>query len=400
MTYMTQKLQEIFTQFMENKPIFTNRSALTIAFTPETIPHREKQIADLGRILAPVLRGGRPSNIFIYGRTGTGKSLVARFVGSELCKAANGQNVKLVYINCKMKKAADTEYRLLAGLLKELGRSVPFTGLPTDQLYHTLFEVLDAKEQTVILIIDEIDALVAKTGDEILYNLTRANGELKKAKLAMIGITNDLGFVERLDPRVKSSLSEEEMIFPPYNAVQLQDILKQRAVMAFAPGVLGDGVIEKAAALAAQEHGDARRALDLLRVSGELAERVAEASVTVVQVDVAQDKIDQDRVLEIVKSQPRQSQAVLWAVLQSSENTRNIESGAVFDLYNNICNNHGLKPLTQRRVSDLVAELDMFGIISAKVISRGRGGRTRIININLSDFTLKKLKSTMLEIFL
>lgn len=397
---MAQKLQEIFTQFIENKPIFVNRSALTIAFTPETIPHREKQIGDLGRMLAPALRGGRPSNIFIYGRTGTGKSLVARFVGSELCKAANSHQIKLVYINCKMKRVADTEYRLLAGLLKELGKNVPFTGLPTDQLYHTLFETIDQKEQTILLIIDEIDALVAKTGDEILYNLTRVNGDLKKAKLAMIGVTNDLGFIERLDPRVKSSLSEEEMIFPPYNAIQLQDILKQRANMAFADGVLADGVIEKAAALAAQEHGDARRALDLLRVAGELAERIAEPKVSVTHVDAAQDKIDQDRVFEIVKAQPRQSQAVLWAVLQTAENNKVIESGAVFDVYNKICKDHGLKPLTQRRVSDLVAELDMFGIISAKVISRGRGGRTRIINLNLSDVTLKKLKTAMLDIFL
>ena len=397
---MAQKLQEIFTQFLENKPIFINRAALTISFTPETIPHREKQIADLGRILAPALRGGRPSNVFIYGRTGTGKSLVSMFVGGELMRAVNGEKIKVVYINCKMKKAADTEYRLLAGLLKELGKEVPFTGLPTDQLYRTLFDNIDAKEQTIILIIDEIDTLVKKTGDEILYNLTRANSELKKARLALIGITNDLGFVERLDPRVKSSLSEEELLFPPYNAVQLQDILRQRAGLAFMPGVLEEGVIEKAAALAAQEHGDARRALDLLRVAGELAERVAEPKVMIRHVDAAQDKIDQDRVLEIVKSQPRQSQAVLWAVVKASEENRTIESGAVFDAYNKICTDHGLKPLTQRRVSDLIAELDLFGIITAKVISRGRGGRTRIITTNITDLTMKKLKPVLMEVFL
>ncbi|MBU5557680.1 MAG: orc1/cdc6 family replication initiation protein [Candidatus Aenigmatarchaeota archaeon] len=397
---MTQKLQEIFTQFLENKPIFAQRAALTISFTPETIPHREKQIADLGRILAPALRGGKPSNVFIYGRTGTGKSLVSLFVCSELKKAAKGNDIKPIYINCKMKKVADTEYRLLAGLLKELGEDVPFTGLPTDQLYQTLFKKVDEKEQVVLLIIDEIDALVAKTGDEILYNLTRANSELKKAKLALIGITNDLGFIERLDPRIKSSLSEEELLFPPYNAVQLQDILRQRASLAFVPGVLEDGVIEKAAALAAQEHGDARRALDLLRVAGELAERAAEAKVTIKHVDAAQDKIDQDRVLEIVKSQARQSQAVLWAIIQATEGKKAVESGHVFDAYNKICIAHGLKPLTQRRVSDLIAELDLFGIINTKVISRGRGGRTRLISTNLSSLTLTKLKNTLMEIFI
>lgn len=397
---MTQKLQDIFTQFLENNPVFTNRSALTISFTPETIPHREKQIADLGRILAPALRGGKPSNIFIYGRTGTGKSLVSMFVGSELSKAANGHKINIMYVNCKMKKAADTEYRLLASLLKELGQKVPFTGLPTDRLYQMLFEAIEAKEQTVILIVDEIDALVAKTGDEILYNLTRVNGEMKKSRLAMIGITNDLGFVERLDPRVKSSLSEEELVFPPYNAVQLQDILKQRAELAFVKGVLGDGVIEKAAALAAQEHGDARRALDLLRVAGELAERSAETKIDIKHVDSAQDKIDQDRIFEIVKAQPRQSQAVLWAIIRAAEGSSIVESGAVFDTYNKICTEHALKPLTQRRISDLIAELDLFGIISAKVVSRGRGGRTRIIKLNLTDYTLKRLKNVLLEIFL
>jgi len=167
-----------------------------------------------------------------------------------------------------MKKQADTEYRLLAHLSKKFGKEVPFTGLPTDQVYKTFFDVIDQKSQIIILIIDEIDSLVQKTGDEILYNLTRVNQDLKKARLSVVGITNNLGFIETLDPRIRSSLSEEELIFPPYNALQLQDILRNRASLAFIPNSLGDGVIEKCAALAAQEHGDARRALDLLRVAG------------------------------------------------------------------------------------------------------------------------------------
>ena len=270
--------ENMFTKFLESKPIFSNRDALTISFKPETIPHREKQVNDLGRILAPSLKGGRPSNIFLYGRPGTGKTLVSRFVGSELEKACNDNDkkIKVLYVNCKMKKIADTEYRLLAELSKELGREVPFTGLPTDQVYHAFFEALEDNGQTIILIIDEIDTLVQKTGDEILYNLTRINQDLKNSKLSIIGITNNLGFIETLDPRVKSSLSEEELIFPPYNALQLQDILRTRASIAFTPDALQVGVIEKCAALAAQEHGDARRALDLLRVAGELAERKSE----------------------------------------------------------------------------------------------------------------------------
>ena len=392
----------IFTKFLESKPIFSNRDALTISFKPETIPHRETQVNDLGRILAPALKGGRPSNIFLYGRPGTGKTLVSKFVGSELEKIGNqnGNNVKVLYVNCKMKKIADTEYRLLAELSKELGNEVPFTGLPTDQVYHAFFDALESNGQTIILIIDEIDTLVQKTGDEILYNLTRINQDLEKSKVSIIGITNNLGFIETLDPRVKSSLSEEELIFPPYNALQLQDILKTRASIAFTPDALHVGVIEKCAALAAQEHGDARRALDLLRVAGELAERKSEENITIKNVDEAEEKIDVDRVIEIIKAQPKQSQIVLYAMVQLSEKNKDVQTGEVFDKYQEICKQQCIKTLTTRRVSDLISELDLFSIITTKIISKGRYGRTRVISLNLSDTVYNKLKNVLEEIFL
>jgi len=393
--------ENIFEKFLQSKPIFNNREALTISFSPESIPHREKQINDLGRILAPALKGGKPSNVFLYGRPGTGKTLVSRLVGSELEKIGknNNHDIKVLYVNCKMKKSADTEYRLMACLSSMLGKEVPFTGLPTEQIYKVFFETLEENKQTMILIIDEIDSLVEKTGDEILYNLTRINQELKNSRVSLIGITNNLGFVETLDPRIKSSLSEEELIFPPYNALQLQDILRGRAYVAFLPGVLEPGVVEKCAALAAQEHGDARRALDLLRVAGELAERNAEEKVTVKHVDNAQEKIDIDRIIEIVKAQPRQSQAVLYSIVELTEKNKEIQSGEVYDFYQEMCKKHGLRVLTTRRVSDLIAELDLFGIINTKVISKGRYGRSRVISFGLVGSINNKLKKLLYEIF-
>lgn len=195
-------------------------------------------------------------------------------------------------------------------------------------------------------------------------------------------------------------MSEEELIFSPYNALQLQDILRSRAELAFLPNVLEPGVIEKCAALAAQEHGDARKALDLLRVAGELAERNAEVKVTVNHVDTAQEKIDLDRVIETVKAQPKQSQAVLYSIMTLAEKDREVQTGEVFDTYQETCKRHGLKILTTRRVSDLIAELDLFGIISTRITSKGRYGRTRIISLSLSDAVCKKLKKLLYEIFL
>jgi len=395
---MARSIQTIFQEFIEKKTlIFKDRNALTSYFTPDTIPHRDKEINTLASILAPSLKGGKPSNIFIYGMTGTGKTLVTRYVGNELERMSNqGTNqVKIIYVNCKMKRTTDTEYRLLAELSRILGQEVPITGLPTEQVYKTFFSALDSTNWIVIVILDEIDALVNKMGDDFLYNFTRINQELKKAKVSIIGITNDLHFIDILDPRVKSSLSEEEILFPPYNAVELQDILKQRVYLGFDQGAISEEVIPKCAALAAQEHGDARRALDLLRVAGEIGERQNDSKITEEHVDSALEKIDYDRIMESVKSLPKQTKSLLWSVIELEEKgEKDMQTGDIYTVYEETCKECALHPLTQRRVSDLISELDMMGIINARIISLGRYGRTREVNLNVSP----KIKDKMKEI--
>jgi len=400
----TQKtIRSIFQEFIAKSPqIFKNREVLTSEFTPEIIYHRNKEINTIASILAPSLKGARPSNIFIYGLTGTGKTLVSKHVAEELEKISSQGNypVKVLYINCKMKKISDTEYRLLTELTRMLGYNLPTTGLPTDYIYQTFFNALDSEKRIVILILDEIDALVEKMGDEFLYNLTRINQDLKQAKLSIIGITNDLHFIEILDPRVKSSLREEEILFTPYNATQLYDILKHRAELAFVENSLSEEVIPKCAALAAQEHGDARRALDLLRVAGEIAERLGESKVTEKHVDMAQEKIDFDRIIESTKALPKQTKVVLWSIIELAETKReDIQTGDVYDVYQKKCKEIGLYPLTQRRISDLISELDMAGIINARVTSLGRYGRTRVIMFTLSEPVKEKIKAILKESF-
>ncbi|UCC91348.1 MAG: ORC1-type DNA replication protein [Candidatus Aenigmatarchaeota archaeon] len=389
-------LNEIFQNYVDNRVIFKEKDTLSIQFTPENIPHRDKQINQVGLILAPVLRGERPSNIFIYGKTGTGKSLCAKHTTSRLLETAtnNGnENIRIVYVNCKMSKVSDTEYRMLSQLILNFGVRVPFTGLPTNQLYRKFYKILDAREQNVILVLDEIDALVNKIGDGVLYNLTRINQELKNAKLTIIGISNNISFINNLDPRVKSSLSEEEIVFPPYNANELRNILTERVGFAFNPDVVSPTVIAKCSALAAQEHGDARKALDLLRVAGEIAERMGNNRVSEEHVDFAEKKLDRDKTIEIIRNQPQQSKCVLLAILRLWKSRgKGIQTGDIYDRYVEICRKNNLKPLTQRRVSDLISELDMFGVVNAKVISRGRYGRTREIKIELSNEIIEKIE--------
>jgi cell division control protein 6 len=391
---MSVKLDKIFDSFAKNG-IFKNKAILQSNYSPEIIQHRDKEIKQVASILAPCLRLERPSNLFIYGKTGTGKTISINYVKNELLKRAREQDIPLVieYINCKLKKIADTEYRILAELIKKLGGSVPSTGLPTDQVYSKFIEIVDSKKQLIIIVLDEIDQAVKKIDDNFLYNLTRLNTELTKAQISMIGISNDVNFLDYLDPRVRSSLSEEELVFSPYNAPALIDILRDRANDAFKENVISEGVIEKCAAYAAREHGDARRALDLLRIAGELVERDEKTTVSQEYIDKANEKIEKDKIFDVISTQPKQFQLVLMSIIISVErNIDQIFTGDIFNIYQDLCTKTATEPLTQRRVGDIIAEFDMLGIINARVISKGRYGRTREIKLAIPDNIQEKVK--------
>jgi len=426
----------LFDDLLSGKPIFENKEVLRPSYTPRKLPHREEQINNMATILVSALRGDTPSNILIYGKTGTGKTASAKFVSDELESTSQKYEVpcEVEYINCEV---TDTQYRVLAQLankfidnnreaideeladlasLRERAREsvsvleetefdtvdalenridtletkresfdeVPMTGWPTDRVYSSFFDAVDYRERVVVIMLDEIDKLVEKSGDDTLYNLSRMNSELQRSRVSIIGISNDLKFTDFLDPRVKSSLGEEEIVFPPYDANQLRDILEHRAEVAFKGSALTDDVIPLCAAFAAQEHGDARRALDLLRTAGELAERDKTDDVEEDHVRQAQEKIELDRVVEVVRTLPQQSKLVLFAIiLLEKQGVHNINTGEVYNIYKRLCEEIDADVLTQRRVTDLISELDMLGIVNAVVVSKGRYGRTKEISLSV-----------------
>jgi cell division control protein 6 len=217
------------------------------------------------------------------------------------------------------------------------------------------------------------------------------NNDLINAKTSIIGISNDLKFTEFLDPRVKSSLGEENMIFPPYVANQLEDILGERARVALKEHVIDESVIPLCSAIAAQEHGDARRALDLLRVSAEIAERIKDTRITEKHVRKAINKIELDRVTEVIRTLPVQSKLVLMAAVIGNQIYGDLTTGDLYNIYRALCAKTGFDRLTQRRVADLISELDMLGIITARVISKGRYGRTREIHVSTPTEKIREI---------
>jgi cell division control protein 6 len=293
-----------------------------------------------------------------------------------------GRAVDTSYVNCRL---SGTNYRVIADLCRALGQEVPFTGLAVGELLDRLRDGLQARGSAFLVVLDEIDALVKRSEDDsLLYELTRINESLEGGWIGVIGISNDLHFKDFLDPRVLSSLGEEELVFKPYSSDELYDILRDRVETAFQPGALEDGALRLCAAMAAGEHGDARRALDLLRVAGEIGERGREKGIFESHVRQAQQKVEHDRVTEVLSSLPLHSRILLIAILHS-ENARkeSLVTGDVYEVYRELCGAAAVESLTQRRVSGLLNELDLMGIVNARVVSFGRYGRTKKIRLGV-----------------
>ena len=386
-------LDDIFDRFLSNTNIFNDREVLRHDYIPDKLPHRDKQIQCLGGIVAPVLRNSPCSNVFIYGKTGTGKTAVTKSVLNKLILRAHQlkTSVEVCYVNCRL---AGTEYRVLSSLCDALDVKVPFTGIAVGEVFDRFKKGLDGQRKIFIVVLDEIDALIKTRGDTLLYELTRINETLRHGRTSIIGISNDLRFKEFLDPRVLSSLSEEEIVFRPYDAAELQDILWRRAQIAFSDGALTDSAVALCAALAAAEHGDARRALDLLRVAGELSEREGANSVTEKHVREAEKRVEHDRIVEVLENLPVHSKLVLCSVylLGKTKMTYTV-TGDIYEIYSELCDQYGLSSLTQRRVSGLISELDMIGLLNARVVSMGRHGRTKKIRLGIGRTLVRNVFS-------
>ncbi|MCC6041551.1 MAG: orc1/cdc6 family replication initiation protein [Desulfurococcaceae archaeon] len=375
--------------------IFANREVLHPDYVPDTLPHREEEIRKLANILIVSAQGERPSNVLLYGLTGTGKTVVTKYVVKRIVEKASsiGRNLGYAYVNTRK---IDTPYKVMASIASSVGLRVPYTGLAISEVYRKYVNALESWGGLHIVILDEIDHFVKRKGDDILYKLLRINEDLVKSKVAIIGITNNLYFVEHLDPRVRSSLGEEEMYFPPYNAEQLYTILKQRAEKAFHPGVVDDAVISYCAALAAREHGDARRALDLLRVAGEIAERESAQVVSVEHVKKALVEIEEGRIHQSIISLPLQQKLVLKVAVELASKKGYTTTGEVYSSYVEEARKRGLEPLSMRSVSQILSQLDMMGLILAEVKSLGKHGLTKIIRVK--DDVINVVKKVLADV--
>ncbi len=377
----------LFSKFSGTQTIKADLSMLEENYIPDEFPHREKQIESMVTILSSIMRNSRPSNIIIYGKTGTGKTSTAKYVTKMLTDATS--SVKVLYVNCEI---YDSPYSILVYISNELqGEKVPELGWPLDRIYREIVERLNASGKFLIIVLDEMDRLIKKSGGDSLYVLLKLISDVNDVKASLIGITNDTTLLENIDSRIKSRLNQESIIFPPYNAPEIKDIIKSRLEKVIDFNIIDETAINLCAAIGAQEHGDARKALELIRISIEIAIRNGKEKVSEKEVYEAREKYEMNVLREAINTLPLQSKIVLLSAIVTQEIEPNTTvTGEIYENYRSICSELGFSPLTPRRISDLLTELADYGLIIINDKNMGKYGRTRSISVTRELGSMKK----------
>lgn len=321
--------------------------------------------------------GVSPSNVFIYGKPGLGKTLITKLASEEIKREADARGIDLCIININCEEVK-TEHAILQRLVQDIPSDEPrrVIGNSRDKHKDYLKYLINHYQGIIVIILDELDKA---ENPEMINQIIRTESELSGQFPTIVGITNDLGLRDRFPPHLQSVLCENDLIIKPYNAEQLRDIIEARAEIAFKHEAVPEIVIALCAAFAAQDYGDVRRAIDILRVSGEIAESNKRANITEHDVREAREKIEVDRVIEVIKTLPIQSKTTLLACIYIFDSIRENTTINIYEVYKKLVKEMEVDTLTQRRVSDLLSELDQLGIVEGYNDFRGRHGRKKII---------------------
>jgi cell division control protein 6 len=356
--------------------VFADESVLKEDWQPEILPEREPELEEIRNALAPATRGVNAHNLFLYGKTGQGKTVAIDHEVELLQEYADSENNLNLSVIKTSANNQTTSYQLCAHLIKEIrGKSKKPSGIDQQSMFDLLYQEISNLEETVIIVIDEIDAI--GSNDELLYELPRArkNGYIEEQWVSIIGISNNLQFRDNLSPKVKDSLYDSEIEFAPYNADQLTTILERRAERAFVEGVLDDDVIPLCSAFAAQDEGSARQAIRLLYKAGELALNRGKETIFEQHVREARDILERKRIEEGMRSLTTQDQFALLSIvaLEIDEETP-VRTRQVFKKYKSIVDRLNGNQLVERRVRDHLQSLGMQGFLLVETRNKGIQG--------------------------
>ena len=352
---------------------------------------RLKQLERLAKCLSPVLGGMLPPNVLVYGPSGTGKSVSCLHFLSTLRELCVEKGVAFDYFYVDL-----TTPHTCFGALNELAMALDGSvrryrkGIALEHMQESIIQKLSEREGFVCILIDEADN-VTGNADLFLTFLAKTLPKKVTARLSYVFLTNRLEWEKTLDPRILSVLKKTDLIFEPYDAMDLIEILRLRVEKALDRSKVDDAAVHKIAAYASRETGDARKAVELLVKAAKVAEETT-GRLTEQEVDLAERTLEVDKTQELIQSLASQQRLALVACYAGlSQGHAKLSTGNAYKCYEEICRRRADRPLTQRRFADMVSFLDLYGLVNARVTSKGRYGKTREVSASLPEEVVQNL---------
>jgi cell division control protein 6 len=379
-------IQDMLLEFDEDKGLIRDRSLLDPNYIvdEDRIVGRDAQLQEVTKMLRVALGDNRPPNLFLYGPSGTGKSLITKAVCENISAICDSRGIAFgtVEVNCQdLDTLGVAVYELIekAAAEADVEIQVPKHGVATKEKWDELFRIVNQNFDSIVFVLDELDMLVGRRDKEdpafsrLLYQLSRAGSmDDFTAHISIVAITNDTKMMDAVGSRAQSSFTPEEVHFDDYDAKQLNDILLHRKD-AFHDDVLKDDVIPLAATFAAQTHGDARKAIDLIRVAGELAEREGDEYVDERHVREAQDKVEKNRVLEVIRGISTQKKLCLYATAAVASETVDgtARSSSGYRVYQYLTDSIDANQYHQETYVNKMKELTTYSLVDFERRSHG-----------------------------
>ena len=353
-----------------DESVFRNEHVFEIDYVPESFLHRESQMESLKYALKPAVRGSRPLNVMAQGPPGTGKTTSVQILFDELRAQTDVQAIR---VNCQVNS---TRYAIFSRLFEGVFEyEPPSSGISFKKLFSQVTDKLVEEDEILVVALDDVNYLFYESeASDTLYSLLRAHEEQGGAKIGVILISSDLDLdiLEELDGRVQSVFRPEDVYFPKYDEPEIAEILQERAKRGFHEGVIELPVLDRVAELTAEQGGDLRVGIDLLRRAGLKAEMRASRHVEAQDVEEAYETskyVHLSRRLQELS----ESETALVAVIAQEDGK---QAGDIYEVF------HERTDLGYTRYSEIINKLDQLGIIDASYTDVEGRGRSRELTLN------------------
>jgi cell division control protein 6 len=356
--------------------------ALDFDYIPSELPHRTEQLKKLAQMFKPVFVN-IAQNVLIRGPVGTGKTAMTKYFCQSLVQIARkqGKIIEYVHINCRKRS---TDAMVLLGILNHFDVRFPDRGFSVQEMLQILRTHLQRKESQLILVLDEVDALLRKGSSNLVYDLTRFNDETTKTgnSVSVIMISQKDVFPEMDAAALSTFKRSNAILLEKYTREELYDIIQQRVHLAFHANTVRMESIELIADIAS-EYGDARFSIELLWKAGMFADEKHVKQVTPEHVRAAKAETYSIITETKLKTLGKHQLLTLLSIAKrlQKEDAAYANTGDVEKTYAVTCEEYSEEVRGHTMFWNYLKEIELAGFIKVKPSGKGQVGNSQFISL-------------------